>query len=316
MDMNETQQLFRLLQIRYIKLHFCLRILEDTILPKNKVSAIRGGIGEMLLRMNCIRDRDCERCGFLSECIVRRIMYSQPEIRPEFMHKGDSMGYVIECENYEEEFQTGEVLEFHLLLFGKNVVYFNQYMQALSYLGMEGIGKYQSKFMIESVTNTNREILAEHDNIYIENYMIRTVAQYVEYRMKTNRKEDILIFHTPLSAKYKGKIIEEFDMEAIMAAVSRRIYMIDCFEGIDEGKADITGHVPKMVSQNVRNVFVGRYSSTHDEKIWLRGIHGSIILEDIDMTARMLLYAGELMHIGKKTSFGFGRYSLAENKRI
>lgn len=314
--MDETQQLLKLLQIRYIKLHFCLRILENTILPKNKVSALRGGIGEMLLRMNCIRDRNCEHCVFLSECIVRRIMYSQPEIQPEFMHKGDSMGYVIECENYEEEFHAGEMLKFHLILFGKNLVYFSQYMQALSYLGIEGIGKYQSKFIIESVTNTNREMLVEHDSIYIKNYIIRTVAQYVEYRMKISTKEDILIFHTPLSVKHKGKIIETFDMDTIMTAISRRIYIIDCFEGINEGKADITGHVPKMVSQNTYNAFIGRYSSTHDEKIWLRGIRGNVLLEDIDTTARILLYAGELMHIGKKTSFGFGRYSLAKNKRI
>ena len=67
----ELQQVKRALQVRYIKLHFGLRLLEDTILPVNKVSSVRGGIGEMLLRANCIRDRDCEKCDFEDECIVR-----------------------------------------------------------------------------------------------------------------------------------------------------------------------------------------------------------------------------------------------------
>lgn len=49
---------------------------EDTYLPVNKVSAIRGGMGEMLLRSNCIRDRNCAVCDFKGECIVRRTMYS------------------------------------------------------------------------------------------------------------------------------------------------------------------------------------------------------------------------------------------------
>lgn len=44
-----TEQIWNCLQVRYVKLHFHLRILEDTQLPKNKVSALRGGMGEMLL---------------------------------------------------------------------------------------------------------------------------------------------------------------------------------------------------------------------------------------------------------------------------
>ena len=64
------------LNIRYVKLHFEIKFLEDTIMPKNKTSALRGGMGEMLLQANCIMDRDCEHCDFDNECIVRRIMYS------------------------------------------------------------------------------------------------------------------------------------------------------------------------------------------------------------------------------------------------
>ena len=40
--------------IRYTKLYFTIQFTEDTMLPKQKVSAIRGGIGEMLLRANCV----------------------------------------------------------------------------------------------------------------------------------------------------------------------------------------------------------------------------------------------------------------------
>jgi len=119
----------KILQIRYVKLHFTLKILEDTILPRNKVSALRGGMGEMLLRANCIRNRKCEKCDFISECIVQRTMYSKMEIQPNFMQKGDSAGYVLECENYDEIFYKGEKLKFQLILFGKNIVYLNQYLQ-------------------------------------------------------------------------------------------------------------------------------------------------------------------------------------------
>lgn len=55
-------QLLNALQVRYIKLHFTISFIEDAVLPIRKVSAIRGGMGEMLLRANCIRDRVCESC--------------------------------------------------------------------------------------------------------------------------------------------------------------------------------------------------------------------------------------------------------------
>lgn len=108
----DLQQMEKALQVRYVKLHFGLRMTEDTRHPMNKVSAIRGGIGEMLLRSNCIRDRQCDRCDFESECMVRRTLYSGFDRKPDYVTSGDSVGYVLECENYEEDFCKGSVLEF------------------------------------------------------------------------------------------------------------------------------------------------------------------------------------------------------------
>lgn len=312
----ENSELYRsLLQIRYVKLHFHLRVLEDTILPKNKVSALRGGMGEMLLRTNCIRDRICESCDFESECIVRRTMYSKLEIQPEFMKKNDSVGYVLECENYEEQFCKDSILSFQLLLFGKNIVYLNQYLQAFTELGKEGIGKYKSKYIIEKVTNTQNKVLMENGTVLKNQYEIQTVAEYVQYRMNSDQREDTLVVHTPLTVKYKGKLQESIDMEAILTAIARRIYILDCFEGIVTEQINVTGHAPKILAQRTRKVAVERYSSTHDEKMNLYGICGTASLDQMDEVAKILLYTGELIHIGKNTSFGFGRYSLSKRKK-
>ena len=118
-----SQLLIKSQDIRYTKLTFVVQFTEDTMLPKQKVSAIRGGIGEMLLRTNCVRGRECEKCDFLDECIVQRIMYSKYEKKPSFVTTGESVGYVLECDNYKEEFYQGDQLSFQLILFGKNIVY-------------------------------------------------------------------------------------------------------------------------------------------------------------------------------------------------
>lgn len=59
-----SQLLIKSQDIRYTKLTLVVQFTEDTMLPKQKVSAIRGGIGEMLLRANCVRGRECEKCDF------------------------------------------------------------------------------------------------------------------------------------------------------------------------------------------------------------------------------------------------------------
>ena len=159
--------------IRYIKLHFIIEFVEDAILPVYKASALRGGMGEMLLRSNCVRDRKCEYCDFETECIVRRTMYSKMEIQPSFMSSGDSVGYVIECEDYREWVHSGDTLCFNLLLFGKTIVYFNQFLNAFYMLGINGIGRDMAGFRISSVTNTRKQPILNGTEVIMNNYDIQ-----------------------------------------------------------------------------------------------------------------------------------------------
>ncbi len=310
------QQLEEAFKIRYIKLHFTVVMLEDTELPVEKVSALRGGMGEMLLRANCVRDRNCDQCDFESECIVRRTMYSRYEVTPRFVTTDDSVGYILECENYEKEFCAGDLIEFNLILFGRTIVYFNQYMQAFFALGNEGIGKNHSRFRIVSVTNAKRQKLFSEGMIYMKQYQIRTIWDYVKYRVRQiqeNGCKNRLVFRTPLTLKYQGEFLDEFHMEAIWNAVRRRVYMLECYEGI-------TGNIynleydevmfPDIVMQEHDWITVRRYSSTQDRKMSLTGIKGYVDLDIFPEDVLQILLAGELTHIGKNTSFGFGRYRI------
>ncbi len=309
------QQLENALKIRYVKLHFTVAFLEDILLPVDKVSALRGGMGEMLLRANCIRNRDCTNCDFSDECIVRRTMYSKYEKVPQFVTTDDSIGYILECENYDRVFYAGDLLQFHLILFGKTIVYFNQYMQAFFALGREGIGKERAQYQIVSVTNTQDKPLLDDNAVYMQNYQVHTIDEYVNYRIGCILRaghHNSLVFHTPVSLKYQGEFQEEYRVEAIWNAVLRRIYMLECFEGIADNVYDIEGVkdfvLPDIAGQEARRVNVRRYSSTQDRRMVLSGIKGQVWFDLIPEQMLPLLLAGELIHIGKNTSFGFGRY--------
>lgn len=299
--------------IRYVKLHFTLRMVEDTVMPKYKASAIRGGLGEMLLRANCIRDRQCEKCDFETECIVRRTMYSKMEIQPRFMSSGDSVGYVTECEDYREEFRAGDEWNFNLILFGKNIVYFSQYMSALYALGMNGLGKEHSRFEIVSVTNTKGRELLRGNDISMSEYNVTTISDYISFRKKQMKKEPYsgeIKFKTPLTLKYRGEILREFAIEPVFEAARRRVYMLDCFEGIENNSMQEEVDYPSVLAEEHRGVSVRRYSTHSDSAMNLQGIEGIMRVESLSDKLLDVLLAGELVHIGKNTSFGFGRYRI------
>ena len=307
----ELQQVKKALQVRYMKLHFGLRLLENTRLPMNKVSAIRGGIGEMLLQANCIRDRNCEKCDFEDECIVRRTMYSRFEEKPKFVTSGESAGYVLECENYEEEFQMGDIVEFQFLLFGKTIVYFSQFVQAIYQLGTVGIGKDHSCYEIAYIKNTLGKDILKGMNICMEQCKVLTLWDYVEYRLRQNPgRESRIRFKTPVTLKYQGEFQQHLSIEAVLPSVLRRIYIMDCFENLKCEQLRWEGGYPEVLEESSRPIIVYRYSGTQDQKMPLKGIKGEMLLAEIPERLLPVLLAGEVLHIGKNTSFGFGRYHI------
>lgn len=308
--------LYDALQVRFIKLHFTVAFLQDSQLPEDKVSAIRGGMGEMLLRMNCIRDRQCESCDFEPECIVQRTMYSKFEKTPKFVTTGGSIGYVLECEDDRRYFRRGETLDFYLILFGKTIVYLNQFVQAFQEMGIRsGIGKSHARFLISDIKNTEGQSVLMNNVLDMRKCIVHVLYDYLLFRTMWSditRQGNRIVFRSPLTLKYQNEFLQEFRLNAIVNAVVRRIYMLDCFEGIESDIYEKYNYggiiVPEFLQQENYSVRVCRYSTRKNEKMILKGIKGHALLPKLTEDIWQILIVGELIHIGKNTSFGFGRY--------
>ncbi|MDE5824530.1 MAG: hypothetical protein K2H91_07605, partial [Lachnospiraceae bacterium] len=176
------QRLKEILQIPYVKLHFEVVFLEDTTLPINKVSALRGGMGDMLLESFCVGNGVCGQCMFATECMMQKTIYSQYERKPEFVTEGGSIGYVVECENYEQQFQKGEYLKFNLLLMGKTIAYVHLFLESFVKLGEAGLGSRHSKYEIVTVTNSLNKIIYANRKLVRAQFQILNIYDYVVYR--------------------------------------------------------------------------------------------------------------------------------------
>ena len=300
------------LKIPYTKLKFHIVFPEGGLLPSNKVSALRGGMGEMLLRQNCIKDRVCLNCQFRETCLIHFIFYTKMEQKPPFMQGEDSIGYLLECDNYHTNFQAGNEMDFYLVLFGRNIAYFWHYFQAFHWLGSCGIGKAQVKFIVQDVENEWGQKIISGNTVNMKYYQIRTVEDYVKQRlnyMKRKGLKNTFCFHTPLALKYQGEFIRDFQAEPIFQAALRRVMMYDYFVGQYLESPKLLEY-PKISFQCVRLCDVKRYSNTKNQKMILRGITGKVVYDKLPEEVLPYLLAGELLHIGKNSSFGFGKYEI------
>ena len=153
------------LEIPYITLTFCLRFLNPSEVPEQKVSALRGGLGEMLLRKNCVADRNCDECRFQDSCIVWNAFYTPMRFKPAYMTGKESLGYLIECDNQETDMDPRHGFVFRLKLFGRNIALFSQYLDAFWQLGQAGIGKDHARFEIAAVLSEDESVILDENQI-------------------------------------------------------------------------------------------------------------------------------------------------------
>ena len=65
-------------QAIFTKLFITIKMERDGSLSRHKSSAIRGGMGQVLLQQYCIQEEPfCSNCALEGKCIVRNILYAK-----------------------------------------------------------------------------------------------------------------------------------------------------------------------------------------------------------------------------------------------
>ena len=285
------------LYIRYLKLHFIICFPEKVNVYRHKPSALRGGLGNILVEKYCLRDHQCKNCDFKEECLAQKILYGRYKIKPPSVTEGESIGYVIECEDYRETIPARGIVHFQMLLFGNTINYWRMIIESFSDLGDRGFCYRGVKYHLLEVTNTTGESI----------YKNGTVKEYVEYRLQ-KPKDKRAIFYTNTNIMYRGEMIMEMQGKPLMAAISRRIFFLNCFEGIET--KPVLLDIPQIIDQDMKFGENRRYSTRTETAMFLKGIRGKVDFDEISDDTYAMMLAGELVHIGKDTSFGSGRYTM------
>jgi hypothetical protein len=223
-------------------------------------------------------------------------------------------------------YKPGEVIEFTLVLISKALDYLPYFIYTFDQLGSMGIGKGRGKFELLSVHKLSSDVADEHAQEMIYSAETKTMKSFspsqlhVSFNSSDHSERDTHLlsidFLTPTKIIYQGNPTTDLEFHIFMRQLLRRVSLLAYFHsGIDTTTWDFRGIIDqsekvKIKENNLKWYDWQRYSSRQNSKINMGGITGNISYEGILAPFKTLIKAGEILHIGKGTTFGQGKYRI------
>lgn len=245
-------------------------------------------------------------------------------------------------------YEPGEKLQFHVLLIGKAVEYLPYFVLSFREVGRSGLGLNRAQCQLEEVSadgrlgrsepcpesadtenETTRE--CESESVYtlrdqiLHAPRVPTVAEYVNRRERDLRHETkgstflTVHFLSPTSLRFQGREIRNPEFHHLFKRVRDRVNSLCTFYGpgsIDTDFKALGNHAERVATAwtSLRWVEQSRFSSRSRRRHELSGFIGKCIYDLSDLPSGVReellrwLLAGELLHVGKHTVWGNGRF--------
>lgn len=316
------------MKLRYLKLTLSLEPEDRIILPPYKGSALRGGFGSIFRKTVCVLKKEiCLNCLLKDQCAYSYIFETSPprDKKIDFLEKYEAVPKPFVLEPPEEKktvYERGERINFNLILIGRAVEYLPYFVIVFDELGRHGLGKGKGKFLLKEIWKDSKQIYAAN-----EKTMKLTKPELVElpeyFDAKECQNDDLvtLEFITPLRIKYQRDLVVVPEFHILIRNILRRLWLLYYFhEGMKEpswNHRDIIEAAKEVaIKEKALKWFDWeRYSGRQKTRMLLGGLIGKISYEGKISPFLPLLKAGEILHIGKGTAFGLGKYIILKRPK-
>lgn len=299
------------IELPLVKLEFTFKAEQDILLPYYAGSAFRGVFGSSLRKISCLSGKDnCHACSLMKTCPYAVIFESQEGLAGRTVNP-----YIIEPTLRENRLiKAGEEFSFTQILFGDCIKSLSFVLLAWS-KGMQfGMGKNRSKATLISViqkhTHGDRYIYGfDEDEIQPVNpiHVVEVPETADELRIK---------IQTPLRIHREKHPIKPDDLTIgdFTASLLRRIELL--YAGHTQtpsfmtDKAELLKQAKLLVEEKRELKWQDwtRWSGRQQTHIALGGVVGEWCFKG-DLTNLLpIYYAGEVLHLGKSTVMGLGKY--------
>mgnify|MGYP001059926072 CR=1 FL=1 len=317
--------------IRYAKYQFTIKALASLILPPYKGSTFRGGFGNAFKKVVCALKRiDCKDCLLKTRCIYAYIFETSPPPSENSNNNGFLKinkyekiphPFIIEPPDYpKKEFLPNEYMSFNLILIGKANDYLPYFIYTFKELGKIGIGKGSGKYelvMVQAISNGLKQTVYLSKDETIKPVSANELNIKETFNFTEEKNETITInFLTPTRISYKRDLVVKPEFYILITTLLRRLGLLYYFhcennnpawnhKKLIEKAKEVT-----IVNNSLKWYDWQRYSTRQQTTMKLGGLIGEITYRGNIKPYLSILKAGEILHIGKGTSFGLGKFIL------
>ena len=301
--------------LSYVEVAVTLRMLEAGTLPPFKGATLRGAFGHHLKRLAChVEHGDCGRCLLGRRCVFpvffegaapegREILKRYPFVPQPFVLAVDATG--------PTEFEPEDRLTFGMRLFGPAADHLAYVAYAFMRIGESGLGRDRLRYVVERIDDGPRRLFAEGDESIAAPAARRLPPLTAEDGTGADQAE--VTFRSPVRLRKEGHLAERIEFAHLMRSIVRRLSILTHFYGRWIGPPGEHGRVLDLANEVeiVHNdsswIEFSRYSGRQGKRMMLGGVVGKMKVRGPLGPLLPWLRAAEIVHVGKATSFGFGR---------
>ena len=316
------------MNLTYQKFLFSIEAQDALLLPYYKGSTFRGGFGNAFRGVVCaLKKMECKECMLASRCIYAYIFETSPNEDAEIMNmnKYEKIPHPFIIEPPEETkqiYKIGDKLYFSLILIGRAIDYLSYFIFTFEELGKIGIGRGRGKYRLTEVETGKKELVYSSDSKTVraatpEELYIQETFDFSGHLEKTIK----IKFLTPARISYQRNLTTDLKFHILIRNLLRRLNLLHYFHceksipAWDHKELIQRAEGVSTKASSLRWLDWERYSSRQNVKMKMGGITGEITYKGNMEPFMPILKAGEIVHIGKGTSFGLGKHEVILDSR-
>ncbi len=312
--------------LTYQRFSLTLTASTEIALPRYQGSTFRGGFGTVFRRIVCaLRNQECERCILRSSCVYAWVFETAPHEGVSVMGMGKYRTiphpFVIEPpEDGRTRYRPGDTITFGLVLVGRATRYVPYFLYTFEELGKTGIGAGRGTYRLTDVTlHTSSGGLSVYSG---EDRVIRqgeTAAVELPGTVADgDGGEDAVTvtFLTPARIMHERRLTSRLPFSVLAANLLRRLSLLahchcDQQPDVPVGELLERSRAVETAKESLSWCDWERYSTRQATRMKLGGVTGTVTYRGAIAPFLPFLRAGEILHVGKGTTFGLGKYRIS-----
>jgi len=276
---------------------------------------LRGAFGYALRRVACVERRsECAGCARVGSCEYAKIFET-----PGGGGGGDRVPhpFILEPPDLRgRAAEPGETIPLGLVLVGAGIDMLPTILRGVREMCTAGLGRDRARFALERVVDVGGADAWSWNDGDAPPRPATVPRATLDFSERGSARACALEFVTPVRLKTKGQVVRGApDFGALARALARRIADLgNAFCGgeppLDYRKLARSANGITIASSEMRWVAEERRSTRHDKPMSVGGVVGRVEYAGELGPFLPLLAAGEMLHVGKLTAFGHGRYRL------